>query len=52
MGSAAKNARVPVVGVTFGYTEAPVASFGPDAVIDHFDDLWTAVATIEAARHG
>lgn len=48
--NAAKNARVPVVGVTFGYTDAPVATFGPDAVIDHFDDLWNAVATIDAAR--
>lgn len=50
--NAAKNAGVPVVGVTFGYTEAPVASFGPDAVIDHFDALWDAVAAIAARRQG
>ena len=50
--NAAKNARVPVVGVTFGYTDAPVATFGPDAVIDHFDDLWAAVSAIEVERHG
>ena len=50
--NAARNARVPVVGVTFGYTDAPVASFGPDAVIDHFDQLWDAVATIAAGRQG
>ncbi|NLH79493.1 MAG: HAD-IA family hydrolase [Phyllobacteriaceae bacterium] len=41
---AAKNAEVPVVAVTFGYTDAPVASYGPDAVIDRFDELWDAVA--------
>ena len=50
--NAAKNAGVPVVGVTFGYTDAPVASFAPDRVIDHFDELWTAVAAIEASRQG
>ena len=48
--NAARNAGVPVVGVTFGYTDAPVASFGPDAVIDHFDDLWDAVASLAARR--
>ena len=50
--NAAKNARVPVVGVTFGYTDAPVASFGPDAVIDRFDELWNAVASLPRARQG
>jgi phosphoglycolate phosphatase len=34
---AAKNAGVPVIAVTFGYTPAHVSTFGPDAVIDHFD---------------
>ena len=46
--NAARNARVPVVGVTFGYTDAPVATFAPDAVIDRFDDLWDAVAALVA----
>lgn len=50
--NAARNAGVPVVGVTFGYTEAPVATFGPDAVIDHFEELWEAVARITATRQG
>lgn len=50
--NAAKNARVPVVGVTFGYTDAPVATFGPDAVIDHFDELWDAVAGLGAKSQG
>ncbi len=50
--NAARNAGVPVVGVTFGYTDAPIASFDPDAVIDHFDALWDAVAGIEGRRQG
>jgi phosphoglycolate phosphatase len=39
----AKNARIPVVGVTFGYTNIHVRDLGADAVIDHFDDLDAAV---------
>lgn len=38
----AKAARIPVVGVTFGYCHAPVQSFAPDAVISHYDDFDTA----------
>ena len=41
---AARNAGVPVVGVTFGYTDTPVADLRPDEVISRFDDLWDAVA--------
>jgi phosphoglycolate phosphatase len=40
---AAKAALIPVVGVTFGYTNIHVRDLGADAVIDHFDDLNTAV---------
>ncbi len=43
---AAKGAGVPVVAVTFGYTDVPVRELGPDLVIDHFDDLWDAVARL------
>lgn len=43
----ARAARVPVVAVTFGYTPEPVAIFGPDRLIDHFDGLWDAVASLE-----
>ena len=39
----AKNAGIPVVGVTFGYTNVHVRDLGADAVIDHFDDLHGAV---------
>ncbi|MCE1235182.1 MAG: phosphoglycolate phosphatase [Hyphomicrobiales bacterium] len=43
---AAQAAGVPVVGVTFGYTDRPVASFGPDVVIDRFDELFEAVGRL------
>lgn len=36
----ARAAMIPVVAVTFGYTDVPVQELGPDAVIDHFDALW------------
>ena len=36
---AARAAGVPVVLVTFGYTEIPVGELGADALIDHFDEL-------------
>jgi phosphoglycolate phosphatase len=35
----AKAAHVPVVAVTFGYTETPAHDLGADAVIDRFDEL-------------
>jgi phosphoglycolate phosphatase len=42
----AQNAGVPVIAVPFGYTDVPVRSLGPDRVIDHFDELFDAVASI------
>ena len=47
---AARNAGVPVVAVTFGYTDRPVADYAPDVVIDRFDLLHDAVAAL--ARRG
>ncbi|MDB5648792.1 MAG: HAD-superfamily hydrolase, subfamily variant 1 [Hyphomicrobiales bacterium] len=44
----AKAAGIPVVAVDFGYTDMPVAHFGPDSVIGHFDELWDAVAQLKA----
>ena len=38
-----------MVAVTFGYTPVPIAEFGPDRLIDHFDQLWDAVASLEPA---
>lgn len=42
----ARNADVPVVAVSFGYTAIPVRELEPDAVIDHFDAMDDAVARI------
>lgn len=42
----AKNAGIPVVGVSFGYTNIHVAELGADRVIDHFDELPAAVASL------
>jgi phosphoglycolate phosphatase len=36
---AARAARVPLVLVSFGYTEIPARQLGADVLIDHFDDL-------------
>ena len=36
---AARNARVPVVALSFGYNDMPAAELGADAVIDHYDEL-------------
>lgn len=39
----AKAAHVPVVAVSFGYSVDPVASFGPDAIIDDYRQLRAAL---------
>jgi phosphoglycolate phosphatase len=43
----ARNARVPVVAVNFGYSKEPVIRFEPDAVIGHYNELWDAVAALQ-----
>ena len=40
----ARNAGIPVIAVDFGYTETPVAEFGPDRLIGHFAELPDAAA--------
>ena len=42
----AKAAGVPVVAVSFGYTDTPVRQLGPDKVIDHYDELQPAVTAL------
>lgn len=42
--AAARAASVPVIGVTFGYSEVPIASLAPDRVLDHFDELFDAAS--------
>lgn len=44
--SAARGAGVPVVGVSFGYTDTPIAELNPDIIIDRFADLPQALARI------
>ena len=46
----AQAAGVPVVAVSFGYTDVPLHGLRPDRVIDHFDELPRAVAHVMAAR--
>jgi phosphoglycolate phosphatase len=41
-------AQVPVIAVAFGYSAIPVAELGAARVIDHFDELWDAVAALPA----
>ena len=36
---AARNAKVPVVALSFGYNDMPAEELGADAVIDHYDEL-------------
>ena len=39
----AKAAGVPVVAVTFGYTDTPLRELDPDRVVDDFADVVEAV---------
>ena len=48
--NAARAAGAPVVAVSFGYAETPVADLGADVVIDRFADLADAVGGLLAAR--
>ena len=46
----ARNAGLPVIGVTFGYTDVPVRDLGPDVAIDHFDALEAAVVALSPRK--
>jgi phosphoglycolate phosphatase len=39
----ARNAGLPVIAVTFGYTATPVKMLNPDQIIDHYDALGVAI---------
>ena len=41
--AAARAAAIPVIGVSFGYTETPVRELSPDIVIDSYAELWPAI---------
>ena len=42
----ARRAGVPVIGVSFGYTEGPIAALKPDRVIDHMSELTAAIEAL------
>jgi phosphoglycolate phosphatase len=46
---AARAASVPLILVSFGYTDIPARDLEPDILIDHFDDLAGACARLLAA---
>ncbi|WP_332770458.1 phosphoglycolate phosphatase [Phenylobacterium sp.] len=46
---AARGARVPLILVSFGYTEVPAAELAPDILIGHFDELPTACVRLLTA---
>ncbi len=41
----AKAAGIPVIAVSFGYSDRPVAEYEPSHVIDHFDELDLALVS-------
>jgi phosphoglycolate phosphatase len=45
---AARAAGIPVIGVTFGYTDTPMVDLKPDRLIEHFDELAQAVRELAA----
>ena len=48
--SAAIDAGIKSVAVTFGYAHVPVEELGADALIDHFDDLAGTLVEISRRR--
>ena len=44
--STAKAAKIPVIGVTFGYTHIPVPDLNPDAVINDYSEFRSAAEAI------
>lgn len=42
----ARAAQVPVIAVSFGYTQVPVLDLAPDRLIHHYDELLSAVSDL------
>lgn len=40
----ARAVGVPVIAVSFGYSDPAVAEFEPDHLVDHFDEIWPLVS--------
>ncbi len=47
----ARRAGVPVIGVSFGYTDVPLAELKPDRLIHHMRDLPAAVGALNSHRN-
>jgi phosphoglycolate phosphatase len=47
----ARRARIPVIGVAFGYTEVPMADLKPDRLIKHMRELPEAVQNLRPALY-
>jgi phosphoglycolate phosphatase len=47
----ARRAGVPVIGVSFGYTDVPIAELKPDRLIHHMRDLPAAVGALNSHRN-
>jgi phosphoglycolate phosphatase len=47
----ARRARVPVIGVGFGYTDVPIADLKPDRLIHHMKELPAAVESLTFERN-
>jgi phosphoglycolate phosphatase len=45
----ARAAFLPVIAVTFGYSEVPIENLGPDRLISSYGELRTAIHEIETA---
>lgn len=43
----ARNAGLPSIGVSFGYTTTPMAELKPDILIDHYRDLTAAIHSLK-----
>jgi phosphoglycolate phosphatase len=47
----ARRAGVPVIGVSFGYSDVPIAELKPDRVIDRMRELPSAVERVMSERY-
>ncbi|HEY6916867.1 MAG TPA: HAD-IA family hydrolase, partial [Allosphingosinicella sp.] len=45
----ARAAAIPLIAVSFGFSDRPVNALGADAVIDHYDALIPALAALAPA---
>lgn len=47
-----KNAGVPTIAVSFGFSDRPASELGADGLIDHFDQLIPALRALNPAKQG